>query len=333
MDAAQALREIKKDSIFSCYLLYGEEKYLKKKILEALQAKLLDNEMLSFNYDIYNGKKSTIFEIISRAESPPVLSENRLLVISDSPYFFEPLKDREAEALKNYLEKPVTFTCLVFMCPTIDRRKKLTKIMLKNNWAISCEPIKGNSLNMWIRKRFQQENKVMEPEAQKLLIQRAGPNLERLENELNKLFCYLGEEKVMTREMVDQLIVGQMDVNIFELVDSLGSRDQKKALILLQGILRMNEHPLKILTMVARQFRLLLQVKYCLEEGIHRKDIASHLKLAPFIVNKLLSQTENFSIEELSQALILAHETDLKIKTGRQDPYEAMDLLLADLMN
>ncbi|MDO9573622.1 MAG: DNA polymerase III subunit delta [Candidatus Contubernalis sp.] len=333
MDAAQALREIKKDSIFLCYLLYGEEKYLKKKILEALQRKLLDEEMLSFNYDLYNGKKSSLFEIISRAESPPVLSENRLLVINDSPYFSEPLKDREAQALQNYLEKPTPFTCLVFMCPTIDRRKKITKLMLKNNWAVSCEPVKGNSLNLWIRKKLQEEDKVMEPEAQKLLLQRAAPNLQRLENELNKLFCYLGQEKVITREMVDQLIVGQVDVNIFELVDSLGSRDQKKALTLLQGILKMNEHPLKILTMVARQFRLLLQVKYCLEEGIHRKEIASHLKLPPFVVNKLLSQTENFSLAKLSQALILTHETDFKIKTGRQDPYEAMDLLLADLMN
>lgn len=333
MEAAQTLREIKKGNICPCYLLYGEEEYLKKKILEELKATLLEEEMASFNFDVYNGKKSSLAEIISRAESPAVLSHNRLVVVTDCSYFSEPLKDIETEKLVNYLEKPTAETCLVFMPSNIDKRKKITKLMLKKDWAVPCEPVKGSSLSMWIRKKLQQQNKVMDSEAQQLLTQRTGNNLHRLENELHKIFCYIGEEKVITREAVDLLVTGSVEVSIFELVDSLGKRDKKQAFILLQGILRMNEHPLKILTMIARQFRLLIQAKSCLKEGIPRREIASLLRVPPFVVNKLLAQAENFTPSELAKALILSHETDVKIKTGRLDPYEAMDLLLAGIIN
>ncbi len=333
MDAVQALKEIKKENIEPCYLLYGEEEYLKKKILEELKDKLLEEEMAAFNYDIYSGKKNSLAEIISRAESPAVLSQNRLVVVTECPYFSESLKDMESGKLLSYMESPVGGTCLVFISSGVDKRKKVTKLMQKNNWAVNCEPVKGSSLNKWIRKKLQQENKVMDSEAQQILTQRTGNNLYRLERELNKLFCYVGDEKVITREAVALLVTGSVEVNIFELVDSLGRRDKKKALTLLQGILKMNEHPLKILTMIARQFRLLIQAKSCLKEGLPRREIASKLKVQPFVVNKLLSQTENFTSRELVDALVLSHETDLKIKTGRLDPYEAMDLLLAGILS
>ena len=333
MDAVQALREIKNGNIHSCYLLYGEEEYLKKKILEELKVKLLKEEMISFNFDVFSGKKKSLAEIISRAESPAVLSHNRLIIVTDAPYFSEPLKDIETQKLQNYLEKPAPETCLVFMSSNIDKRKKFTKLMLKNNWAILCEPVKGSSLSKWIRKKLKQQDKDMDSETLQLLTQRTGNNLHKLENELNKLICYMEEERVIPREAVDLLVTGSVEVSIFELVDSLGRRDKKQALTLLQGILRMNEHPLKILTMIARQFRLLIQAKSCLEEGIPRREIASSLKVPPFVVNKLMAQADNFSPSELAQALVLSHETDIKIKTGRLDPYEAMDLLLAGIMN
>lgn len=333
MDAVQALKEIKKGNIEPCYLLYGEEEYLKKKILEELEHTLLEEEMAAFNYDIYSSKKNSLAEIISRAESPAVLSQNRLVVVTGCPYFSESLQDLESKKLLSYLESPVRGTCLVFISSGVDRRKKVTKLMLKNNWAVNCEPVKGSSINQWIRKKLQQENKAMDSEAQQILTQRTGNNLYRLEQELNKLFCYAGDEKIITREAAALLITDSVEVNIFELVDSLGRRDKKQALIMMQGILKMNEHPLKILTMIARQFRLLIQTKSCLKEGIPRREIASTLKVQPFVVNKLLGQAENFTSQELADALILSHETDLKIKTGRLDPYEAMDHLLAGILS
>jgi len=209
MDGIQALREIKKGSILPVYLLWGTEEFIKKKILDALKSKLIAPEMSAFNLDIFNLKKDgSLEDILSRAEAPPVLNSKRMIIVFETPYFSEITKEKEVKMIIDYLEKPASSTCLVFAASKIDKRKKSTKIMLQKNTAISCEPLIEKDLKKWINQRFRQENKSVEEKAIQSLLALVGNNLYQLDNEINKLSTYLGDENKVTENTVRALVTG-----------------------------------------------------------------------------------------------------------------------------
>lgn len=334
MDGIQTLKKIKKGHILPVYLLWGSEGFIKRKILDELKRILIAPEMSPFNLDTFNLKEEdSLKDILGRAEAPPVLSSKRMIIALDAPYFSEKTKEKEVKMLAGYLENPEESTCLVFSTFKIDKRTKLTKIMLQKKFAVSCEPLKEKDLRRWINQRFRQENKTIEEKALESLLILVGNNLYQMDNEINKILTYLGKENKVTEKTVKTLVTpSSPETNIFSLVDNIGKKNKAESLAELQNMLKQNEPPLKILTMIARQFRLLLQVKSLQKENRTKKEILSALRLPFFVVNKLLMQADNFSYDELARALIMAHKTDLKIKTGRMEPQASLEILLAGIM-
>lgn len=333
MDGIQALREIKKGNIGPVYLLGGTNAFIKERIMEELKKNILEEEMSSFNLDTYQGNKQSLGEILSRAETPPVLSRKRMVIVKEVPYFKEEINEKDTEKLINYLENPSPSTCLVLVTDKIDKRKKTTKKLFLKKWVIECNPVKESDLKKWINQKLRQEKKEIKENALELLVKLVGNDLNQMENEISKLCTYLGEDKVLTEDTVRALVsASSLEVSIFSLVDNIGKKNKKEALVQLHSILKQNEPPLKILTMIGRQFRLLIQVKKHLESTKTKRELSSDMKLPAFVVNKLADQAEKFTQEELHKALIRTHETDIKIKTGILEPHFSLELLIAALM-
>ena len=332
MEGTQVLREIKKGNIGPVYLLGGTDAYIKKRVLEELNKSILEEEMKSFNLDIYQGDKQPLGEILNRAETPPVLSEKRVVVVKGAPYFSEKISDGDTKSLMSYLENPEPSTCLVLITDNMDKRKKTTKKLVAKKWLVECSPVKEKDLRKWIKQKLRQEKKEVEEDALELLIELVGNNLHQMENELSKISTYLGTDKILTEEAVRALVIpSSLEVSIFSLVDNIGKKNKKEALIQLHNMLKQKEPPLKILAMIGRQFRLLIQVKNHLINGNTQREIAANLKVQTFIVNKMTAQAENFSLKELHKALVETHETDIKIKTGILEPQVSLELFIAAL--
>ena len=118
---------------------------------------------------------------------------------------------------------------------------------------------------------------------------------------------------------------------VFDLVDALGRRDGRTASQTLHHLLDAGEHPLGLMGMIARQFRLLIQVKELKEEGATPRDIAKALKLHPFPAGKLHNQATHFTAGQLEAVYRHLLDTDLAIKTGEIEADVALDLLVAGL--
>jgi len=111
----------------------------------------------------------------------------------------------------------------------------------------------------------------------------------------------------------------------------LGRRDGQRAARLLHQLLDEGEHPLALLGMIVRQFRILIQVKELSERGLSQQDMAARLKLHPFVVKKAVRQAMNFSTEQLETIYRRLLETDVAIKTGQMDAVLALDMLVVGL--
>jgi len=81
-----------------------------------------------------------------------------------------------------------------------------------------------------------------------------------------------------------------------------------------------------VLSMMARQFRLILQCKACAEKNV--RDIAGTLGLRDFIVRECLRQGQNFTRDRLITALSDCQDTDIRIKTGLLEGELGVELLI-----
>ncbi len=85
--------------------------------------------------------------------------------------------------------------------------------------------------------------------------------MENLEKELEKLFCYcMGKEEIEVRD-IEAICTTQITNKIFEMVEAVAVRNQKKALDYYYDLLALKEPPMRILYLLTRQFKLLLEVK------------------------------------------------------------------------
>ncbi|NMB97206.1 MAG: DNA polymerase III subunit delta, partial [Clostridiaceae bacterium] len=72
--------------------------------------------------------------------------------------------------------------------------------------------------------------------------------------------------------------------------------------------------------------------KILMENGADLREIASNLKVSPYIAGKIQKQSENFTLQWLNQTMENIFECDLSIKTGKMKDKTAIELLIAKLL-
>ncbi len=313
------INSIDRGTLAPVYLIYGEEEYLQEMLVKALQEKLVGSGIGAFNYDEIDGSKVETEEIAERAATFPLCAEKRLVVVKE-PVFLAAGK-REAgkqdKLLCEYLENPSISTCLVFwMKGSIDKRRKIVKLAEKAGALVEISSLKGKSLSDWIQQEAKLLGKRLEPKALEHLILNSGYGLRFLKNELEKLALFMGNERTITYTAAEQVMTRTSESNIFNLVDNIGQKKIEKALLELRRILDNGEPAVKVLFMITRQFRLILQAKEQKMKGLSEKQITAELGLHPFVTGKVLRQAENFSFTELEEIMELLLKKDVDLKSG-----------------
>ena len=81
------LREIQANKIFPVYLLCGEESFLIEGTLKQMLEHLLTPDTRDFNLTFLEDANITIREILSQADLYPVMSDWRVVVVREAPFF------------------------------------------------------------------------------------------------------------------------------------------------------------------------------------------------------------------------------------------------------
>jgi DNA polymerase-3 subunit delta len=317
------------------YLLHGEDEYSSAKALQEMKAKTGDPTTFGLNTTTLEGKDLTLQSLSEACDVLPLLSEKRLVVVHDLGARFKPApqharrtKDKTSfpliESMRAYLPRIPESTTLIFMDSTyLSQANPLRRLISELGGHIEdYRPPKGRRLEQWITEHVTERGGEIEPKAVGELAVFVGGDLRLLDMEIEKLIAYAGPRPIQEEDV--HLLVSEVQVaGIFALVDALGRKDRRRAMSHLHQLLEAGQHPLYILTMIVRQFRLLLQAK-----DLPPSEIQRELKLHPFVAQKIGEQVKNFSREELREAYHRLLETDRAIKTGRLDPALALDLLL-----
>lgn len=322
------LKENIKNKDFSkCYLLFGEENYLKKYYEQRLKNTIVSNNMDIMNVSIFEGKSISIEAIINAADTLPFMSEKRLVLIKSSELFQTGRKE-DTNKMKDYIIHIPNSTCIVFVEENVEKQNKLYKEIQKEGYIVEFKSPKENELVIWLQKSLKKNNKDIEAKTAIYMLRNVGTDMELLEGEIQKLIAYKNNENIITQTDIDTVCSKSLETKIFDMLDAVGNKNLETALNIYNNMLMLKETPTKILIMITRQFRLLIQVKYLLNEAYNSDAIAKRLNQKPFVVKGLSAQAKNFSQETLIQALEDCLETDISIKTGALSAEIAVELLI-----
>ena len=93
-------------------------------------------------------------------------------------------------------------------------------------------------------------------------------------------------------------------------------------------LLELKEPPMRILSLIVRQFNGILQVKDLMSRGISGKEIASKIGAAPFVASKYQTQAKYFEMNTLLDALNECAKTEEAVKQGRLNDRLGVELII-----
>ena len=303
--------DLKTGQLNTVYLLYGEEAYLKKQYKDKLRKAMVSTDD-NMNYAYYEGKGINVNEVIDLAETLPFFAERRLIVLEDTGFF----KSASVE-LADYIKEMPETTSMIFVETEIDKRGKLYKAVQAKGRAVELGRQDENTLLRWVASNVKQEQKQISENTVRFFLAKVGTDMENIQKELEKLFCYTLDKDSITTEDVEEICTTQITNQIFDMVNAVADKKQRKALEFYNDLLALKEPPMKILALLTRQFKLLLEVKTMDKQGYGRKEIAEKAGINPFVVGKYQVQAKVFSEKELRQIMEDSVEIEEAIKTGR----------------
>lgn len=314
--------DLKTGNFKQVYLLFGEENYLKKQYKDRL-TKVIVSDGDTMNYAYYEGKGIDVKEIISLAETMPFFSERRLIVIENSGFF----KNATPE-LAEYMKDIPETTYFVFVESELDKRGKLYKAIKDKGRIVELARQDEKTLVRWVYGNVKKEGKQIAESTIHYLLSKCGTDMENLQKEMEKLFCYTLDKEVIELRDIDAICTTQITNEIFDMVNAVAEKKQKRALDRYYDLLALKEPAMRILYLLSRQFRLLMEVKEMTGQGYDKKSIASKAGLHPFAVGKYIEQSRRFSQEELRSILEESVDIEERVKTGRLQDVLAVELFI-----
>lgn len=316
------------------HLLYGTEPYLIEERQASIIKKVLDE---SENISIFDCKETPIQEAIIDAQTTSLFDDHKVVIVKDV-YFLTSEKDKsginhDLDMLLKYIENPNDATTLILICPyeKLDGRKKLPKLLMKKAVTYEAKPLSMGMIGGWIKKRVQEHDVKIEADAAELLGQLIGSNLTALVNEIKKLALFVGDNGVITPDHVRNMVTRSVEQDVFMLVDRVINRKLDQALEILTDLFKQNEEPIKILALLASQFRLIYQINLLAEKRLNQSQIAKELDVHPYRVKLACDYANNFDTQMLEEILNKLADLDYKMKTGKIDRRMGLELFLASI--
>ena len=313
------------------FFIYGTDNYRCRQKSKELQEQFIQKkDKTGFNVVKLDGDEMDFDKFKQEALTVPFLGENKLIVISNCTKNRSINKD-----LLNFLkEKSENLQNSLIFIETFENKKDepsnaLYKFLKnqKYKWEISL--LSNFELQKWVANYLNSKKADYEPKIIPLIIALIGNDTSQIKNEADKLIAYKLGKKI-TEEDVKNLVSARFEDNIFALTDAIAFKNNKLAIKLISSQLNSGSAPLAILSMISRQFKIILKVKSKTEISGYPNgsQIASEIGENPFVVKKAIDQSKGFSIQQLAKINEDILVIEKKLKNGAKNPELLFDLLV-----
>jgi DNA polymerase-3 subunit delta len=310
------------------YFLFGPDTYRSQHKLQEIKQKYIDASQGDMNLVTLEGAAVTAQQLEQQLQAMPFLANRRLVVIKN--LILEGKKDVAEAALKQLESLPDTTIALFYEAGQPDRRGKLFSALNQPKQTQEFPLLGGPDLERFAQGLAEKRGYKFATLILRGLLHRIGGDLWRLEHEIDKLSLYSqGTGEPITEKVIDQLVIDNSEVKIFDITDAFGLRQGERAVALLKRMDPEEAHGL--LAMIAGQYRNIFMVADAQQHNMPKSVMSKELGMHSFVVDKTAIQVAKYSIPELKRCYRYLMELDLATKQSLLEPMTGLLSLAAAL--
>lgn len=323
-EIVKIVNDIKSGIIRPIYFLMGEEPYYIDRLSDYIEQNILTEDEKGFNQTVLYGRDVSIEDIISTCKRYPMMAERQVVIVKEAQEL-----SRTIDRLESYANQPTPTTVLVicYKYKTLDKRKKVTKLLEKNGLVYESKKLYENQVGQWITRVLQGKGFSIEPKANAMLVEFLGTDLSKINNELEKLQIILPKGSQISAKQIEENIGFSKDYNVFELRKAIGERNQLKSYQIAQYFAdNPKDNPMVMTTGMIFSFFVNVLQYHGLKDK-NPKNVAAVLKVNPYFLKDYDVALKNYPMKKVSAIVAALRDVDLKSKGVGANNMDHGDLL------
>lgn len=308
MSVDKVINDWKKKQLKPLYWFEGEEAYFIDQLINYAEHNILTDSEKEFNQTIFYGKDAEWPSIVNACRRYPMFSERQVVILKEAQHM------RDVEKLEQYIENPLSSTIFIvgYKEKNIDGRKKFGKLLKQKAEFLSFKKLYDNQLPEWTMTMVKSKGYEITQQALRLIIDHLGNDLNRIENEVEKVWLNLGASHIIDEDAIEKYIGISKEFNVFELQDAVGKKELSKAIRIIQYFAS-NPKAASIQLVLSSLYSFFSKV-YSLHsiQGLNEKSAATALGINPFFVKGYLVAYKNYSMASLEKILLLLNHYNLR---------------------
>lgn len=325
MDYNALLEEIQKKHFRPIYFLMGEEAFFIDQITRHIEENALDEAERSFNQSVLYGSDVNTQEIISEAKRYPMMAERVVVIVKEAQHL------RDLDKLEAYAENPQPSTVLVFAYKhkTLDKRKKISKLLAKHHVLFESKKIYDNQVPAWVERLLKQQGYSANARALQMMAESLGTDIGRIHSEVKKLSLIVPKGSIIDEQTIEANIGISKDYNNFELCNAINQKQFAKA-IRIQKYFEANpkDNPLVVtIGIIYRNFRILMLMAQAKSNRVPEAALAKEAGVSPWQAKDYLPALAHFDVRRIARIMGYLRETDMRSKGVNNASTSDADLL------
>ncbi len=232
------------------YVLYGADPYLRqlsrRKIIARFTAEA-DPQLVVSEFDA----SAALADVLDALRTAPLLAPRRLVIVQDA----DPFVSAHRDALEEYLSGPAPTGSLLLVVDSWPPQTRLAGLARRIGEVTECAAPAESDLPRWIVQAGQSRSKQITDDAAGLLAEWIGPDLGRLDSEIEKLSLYVGARRGITVEDVHAVVMATAGAAKFALSNALSAGDVGAALQAMDKMLTRRGEEFRVLALIGWQLR------------------------------------------------------------------------------
>lgn len=270
-------------------------------------------------------------ELIASLTESSLFSEQKFIVVKN-PFFLTAKVSKKLQKQIDDLQKIFEnladledVVVIVASYEKIDRRKKLTKTVLKQFNVVEPQ-IRPYEVASTTKALIKDEGYIITQSALQLLIERSDQVIDTILSNYQKLKMVATDNKI-TEKSVMQNVDLSLAQNIFAILESALDKNYREAVERLDNQLREGTNPIQLLAVFENQLELILVVNILAQRGRSEPQIVKELGVHPYRVK--LALRNRLKIDKLENLLRDAIDLEFKYKNGtyREDNFLKLFIL------
>lgn len=332
MTPEQAIAQARSGKLSAVYVVAGEERLLRDRVVEELRKAALGEAVAAFNEDRFTAGEVGIETILAAARTVPMMANRRFVLVRGAERWDASDATSPSDAVAQYATHPADSTCLVIVASKVDGRRKLAQVARRQGFFVPCDPLDPRALPGWIASRFEAKGHSIDRGVAELLAELTGPDLSSVDDAIERLSLYAGANRPIDEDTVGVCVARVRTADTWALVDAVRARDLARGMRTLADAYDPRERGLPLLGALAWSMRQLARAQAAATAGCSPDEAARRAGVSqPGRVREIVATMRTVTTKEVERWMLVLADTDLALKSSRRPPDAILEEMLTRL--